>query len=230
MLTKPKGIPDVLWAHFNELGNVSYVSAGELLWEPGESRDYECFIVLSGLFRLYHPSRKGIAITLLTIGKGSMFGHHPSLQHRPFATGAEALCDSKLLSIPVQIIAQWLEGSDELSKIFVTWLRETVNRQLDETYKRLELEHDTAIARVAHVLLALDRQAILDRMSRQKIADIANLTVETTVRSISQLVREGALEKSQFTVLSREERFSLVRIVAPFEPEEALEDLISDLN
>lgn len=231
MLVKPiSSIPDTLWHHFESLGTPSYISSGELLWEPGESRDYECFIVLTGLMRLYHPTRKGTAITLLTISKGGIFGHHPNLQHRPFSTGAEALCDTKLLNLPAPKVTEWLLANDPTGLEFVAWLRKNVNRQLDETYVRLELEHDSAKAKVAHVLLTLDRQALLDRMSRQKIADIANLTVETTVRSITQLIREEVLEGSHFTVLSKNERFNLARLLEAYEPEEALEELIEELN
>ena len=122
--------------------------------------------------------------------------------------------------LPAERITQWLRGTDKTSTTFVRWLRYTLDQQLAETYTRLELEHDTAKAKVAHVLLTLDRQALLERMTRQQIADLANLTIETTVRTISQFLREGILKGSHFTKLSEAECAALGAILEPFEPDE----------
>ena len=78
----------------------------------------------------------------------------------------------------------------------------------------------SAKAKVAHVLLTLDRQALLDRMTRQQLADLANLTLETTVRTISQFLREGTLKGSRFTLLSERGRLALAEMLEPYEPGE----------
>jgi hypothetical protein len=59
-----------------------------------------------------------------------------------------------------------LNQKDELAASFIEWLRTSVYQQLAETNTRLELEHDSAKVKVAHVLLGLDRQGLLDRMSQ----------------------------------------------------------------
>ena len=216
--TRPAAIPEPLWTTFLNLGTPHHVDRGALLWEPGEYRNSDCFVVVHGLTRLYHLSRKGLPVTLLLLGAGSLLGHHPDLEHRPYATGAEALCATQLLALPAQTISTWLRGSDALSVSFADWVRHGVNEQLDETFVRLELEHDSAKFKVAHTLLTLDRQALLDRMSHQHIADIANLSLETTVRSVTQLLREGYLQNSHFTALSDAERLALTGLLEPFEP------------
>lgn len=217
-VTRPNSVPDSLWTSFTSLGTPFRVDAGQLLWEPGDTREDESYLVVNGLVRLYHPSRGGSAVTLLAVGAGGLLGHHPALQQHPYATGAEALCASQLFVLSAAKVSGWLQEKDDTGRIFVSWLREAVNGQLAETFARLELEHDSAKVRVAHVLLALDRQALLDRMTRQNLADLANLTLETTVRNISQLVREGTLKSSHFTVLSEAERLALAALLEPYEP------------
>ena len=218
-LRRPETVPESLWDSLSSLGEGVSVEMGELLWEPGDLYEGESYLVVRGLVRLYHPSRKGEAVTLLAVGAGGLLGHYSETRsHR--ATGAEALCPSDLLTLSAEYVTRWLKGMDETSRAFLTWLRHTTDQQLAETYTRLELDHDTARAKVAHVLLTLDRQALLDRMTRQQIADLANLTTETTVRTISQFLREGVLRGSHFTVLSEAERLALAEILEPYEPDE----------
>jgi hypothetical protein len=49
---------------------------------------------------------------------------------------------------------------------------------------------------------------------------MANLTVETTVRSISSLMRDGVLKSSHFSALSADERHALADMLEPYEPSE----------
>lgn len=217
---RPQTVPEDLWPHLEAVGRPHALEPRHLLWEPGDLHDGDSYLVLGGLIRLYHPSRDGGAVTLLVAGSGALLGHHASLQPHNHATGAETMCSSRVLVLPVAAVGAWLTERDEVGRSFVQWLRTSVTGQLADTYTRLELEHDTAPARVAHVLLALDRQRLLDRMTRQDLADLANLTLETTVRTISRFVREGLLAGSRFTVLSEDERLALAAILEPYEPSE----------
>lgn len=215
-LRRPETVPEGLWQTLSSLGEGVRAEMGALLWEPGDAHEGESYLVVRGLVRLYHPSRKGEAVTLLAVGAGGLLGHYPEARSH-HSTGAEALCSSDLLALPTEHVARWLSGVDETSRTFTSWLRHTTDQQLAETYTRLELDHDTARAKVAHVLLTLDRQALLDRMTRQQIADLANLTVETAVRTISQFLREEVLRGSHFTTLSEAERLALAEILEPYE-------------
>ena len=218
-LRRPDILPETLWNDFIRIGTPAHAKAGELLWEPGDAHEGESCLVVRGLVRLYHPSRKGDAVTLLAVSAGGLLGHHPET-NRPHTTGAEALLSSDLLLLPAEHTTRWLSGKDETSLAFVRWLRHTTDQQMSETYLRLELDHDSAKAKVAHILLTLDRQVLLERMTRQQIADLANLTLETTVRTISQFLREGTLHSSHFTALSEAERLALAEILEPYEPDE----------
>lgn len=216
--SRPESIPEGLWLHFAAVGSRTRVARSALLWEPGERRAGRAYVIVAGVARLYCLGRRGLPVTLLMVGAGGLIGHHPDLQHQPYATGAEAVSACDVLELPAERVAAWLEARDEFGRTFVAWLRGVVNRQVVDTYERLRLERESARARVAHVLLALDRQASLSGITRQQVADLANLTLETTIRTIAELVRTHALEGARLTVLSAAERSALAGILEPDGP------------
>ena len=199
-------------------GAVQCVEAGELLWQSGDERSGQGYIVTKGLFRLFHPSRSGNVVTLLAVAPGGILGYQGASKRKTHLSGAEAVYASQVLSVPVVRLESLLQASDAVGQAFTSWFGNTMFQQLAETDTRLELEHDSAKAKVAHVLLALDAQGCLDRLTRQTIADLANLSLETTVRQISRLLKEGVLGSSHFTALTLKERLALAELLEDYEP------------
>ena len=216
MPERPQSVPQPIWERFNRFGLSLRLEAGALLEEPDELCE-NMWLVLCGLIRLYQTDRKGNAVTLLSVGAGGLVGHHPELKSRQVA-GAEALVGSSLLAFPAALVDSWLTEPGAFGPAFTGWLLEDIGLRLEDTYVRLELEHAPATERVARALLVLDRQALLSRMTRQQIADFANLTVETTVRAISSFLRAGTLASSHFTRLSEAERHALGGLLGNSEP------------
>lgn len=214
---RPDSVPEALWQRFAAVGVPTELRAEGFLWTPGDDVANSSYLVTSGLVRLYHPTSSGSAVTLLAVGTGGFLGYHPETDDQAHVTGAEALCDTSLLALPSERVGEWFKELNAFGQAFVAWLQQDLIAQLRDTQLRLGLEHDSAAVRVAHALLALDRQSLLSRMSRTHIAELANLTVETTVRSISQFVREGRLKRSRFTRLSEAERLALADLLEPYE-------------
>ncbi len=217
---KPETIPETVWQIIQTYSEPMALGLGQLLWQPGDLRANYCYIVTKGLLRLFHDTSSGKAVTLLAISPGGILGHHHNPKIKTHVTGAEAITNSQVMVFPSDRLESLLKQTDDLSRAFTLWFRNLMFQQLSETNTRLELEHDSAKVKVAHILLALDRQGYLDRIDRQHIADLANLSVETTVRTISQLLREGILKDSHFTVLSEPERLALADLLEPYEPTE----------
>ncbi|MCA9838757.1 MAG: Crp/Fnr family transcriptional regulator [Trueperaceae bacterium] len=217
---QPATIPDTVWKLVQTYGQSIEVEAGQLLWQSGDFRTEHFYLVTRGLLRLFHDTSSAKVVTLLAIGPGGILGHHHNPKIKTHVTGAEAVTYSKLLAFPSDKLAHLLQQTDDLGRAFTFWFRDQLFLQLAESNTRLELEHDSAKVKVAHILLALDRQGYLDRIDRQHIADLANLTVETTVRTLSQLLREGILKTSHFTTLQETERLALADLLEPYEATE----------
>ena len=213
---RPETVPEALWRRFTAGGVPATLRAGTFLWTPGDDVAGSSYLVTTGLMRLYHPTSSGQVVTLLAVGAGGFLGYRLGTDDQAHITGAEALTDAALLTLRPEQVAHWLGGQDEVGRAFLGWLYEDLLAQLSDTQLRLGLEHSSAAARVAHALLALDRQSLLSRMSRAHIAELSNLSVETTVRTISQFVSEGRLERSRFVNLSEAERLALADLLEPY--------------
>ena len=218
MTSTPGNIPTSLWQRITETADLISLNAGELLWTPGEDRIDKTYFVISGMIRLYHPNKKGKAITVIAIGAGGMLGFHPTLKGSPYATGAEVLVKSQIYSLDNTYFDAWLKIEDYFKEELESWLIADLNMHLLDTYTRLGLEQSSARERVARLLLSLDRLFLISYMTRQNLADLSNLTNETVVRTISAFVKEGILENSKFTALTEGERYSLTTILSSVEP------------
>lgn len=214
---KPPYIPSLLWQTFSSRGTPKRLAPNELLWTPGSNFPEHKYVVTSGLLRLYHVTSSGNGVTLLTVSAGGFLGQHTDAATENQMTGAEALCETELLFLPLEQTSRWLSQKDDVGRLFAGWIYDDLVAQLRDTQLRFSLEHDTALVCVVHALLVLDHLNLLERMSRQQIATVANLTVETTVRVISKLLREGHLASSRFTTLSDKERLTLADLLEPYE-------------
>jgi CRP-like cAMP-binding protein len=158
---------------------------------------------------------------LLDISAGGFLGQHTDTatdtSEENQMTGAEALCETSVLFLLPGQTHHWFNQDNEIGRLFTSWLHEDLVAQLRETQVRFGLEHDSALVCVVHALLVLDHLSLLNRMTRQQIAMMANLSVETTVRVISKLVREKYLASSRFTSLTDTERLALADLLEPYE-------------
>lgn len=206
---RPQAIPQEVWRYLIQAGVLLTCPHGQFVWDVGEVAGEASFLVLAGLVRLFHVDSRGAALTVLATGPGGLLGAHPEVPGRPFAVGAEALTDVALLRLEAAEVGRWREGAPEVD----AWLRRDLGALLQDTYVRLQLEHAPAKARVAHTLLALERQGLLAGATRQRIAELCNLTVETVVRILSAWLREGVIAHSRFTTLSRAEKARLCAVL-----------------
>ena len=189
-----------------------------MLWEPAQERPGRSYVVSEGLMRLYHPNRQGRAITVVAVGRGGLMGYHPQLSGSPYVTGAEAMTLSRLIGLSAPTLDGWFKEGDALGEDFRDWLRRDLNLHMQNTYTRLQLDNTSAEEKVARMLLALHEQNLLSHVTRRQIAELTNLSTETVVRTLSKLQREETLEKTEFTLLSENERHNLCDLLTPYEP------------
>ena len=214
----PDPVPEDVWRRLVSEGHRYDLDTREPLWEPAQERPSRAYVVSEGLVRLYHPNRQGKAITVVAVGRGGLLGYHPQLSGSPYATGAEAMTLSRLLGLRGEELDRWFQEGDELGEDFREWLRRDLDLHMRNTYTRLQLDNTSAEEKVARMLLALHEQNLLTSITRRQIAELTNLSAETVVRVLSKLRREETLEKTEFTLLSENERHNLCDLLTPFEP------------
>jgi len=157
------------------------------------------WVLLDGRVRLSHPRPDGRQHIVSFRGPVSALELGPALDGRPVTATATALDESILASIPRQALGT-------LSVRYPLTIRNVIDQLCLELRQRdiamaISALHD-ARGRVGCALLHLAKQfgepagdgvRIAFRLSRQDIADISGVTLETAIRILSQLQHQGVV-------------------------------------
>ncbi len=140
--------------------------------------------------------------------EGESFGEPAIFAGFPFPSNAIALEDSVVAKLPVDKFMDLLKNDFELTRKFTFLLSERLR------YKSMILKEISSYE-PDHVIMTLlkylrksheedDRQGkFLVPFTRQQIADMTGLRVETVIRTIRKLSREGKLEISEHKIFLR---------------------------
>ena len=210
--------PSPITQFFDTQGERLTLKSHTFLWKSGEAVK-TLYLVQTGLLRLFNVRKDGTTTTLLGVGAGGLVGTHPLLGVVEASAGAEALLPSQVSSLPVDAYRAWLDSATNGTADSATledlqaWLFSDLRRHLADTYARLELAHASASERLARVLLSLNALGLLASARRRQLAELANLTVETTVRTLRTWEDEGVLSSRRLGTLSAPERDALAALL-----------------
>ncbi|WP_232538855.1 Crp/Fnr family transcriptional regulator [Chitinophaga tropicalis] len=179
------------------LGAVSkQVSAGEMLFlEEGSAHFYNQLI--SGRVRCVNITDEGKEFTQMIIQPGECFGELALIDDQPYAVTAIADTDAVYLRLNGDAFRQLLKEDTELHLAFTQLLCRRLR------FKYL-LSKEQANQNPRHSILNLlnyfkqTKQNVCSQCSkvmltRQQIADMTGLRVETVIRAIRQLEEQGVL-------------------------------------
>ena len=152
-------------------------------------------IVLTGQVKLVRYPEAGREVILGVFSPGEIFAIPPALDGKQFPATAVSIKESQLLMVPRDEFLGLMQTSPEFSTAIM-------NRMCGLLRARAEtvqiLATPSAEHRVAGVILQLASDANGDKVTRithrrQDIAEMAGLTLETTIRSIRKLADRGYL-------------------------------------
>lgn len=153
--------------------------------EPAES----LWILQSGSVRLYKASPSGRTTTLETLGPGQIFGALSALDADAYPSSAEGVTDGLAWCLPRAVLLRLLAEDPRLG---IEILR-IVSERLHAAHERLRsFAHDSVPVRVARALLEASHGGDA-HVTRRELAESAGTTVETAIRVLRRLEREGLL-------------------------------------
>lgn len=158
----------------------------QVLYFEGKPCD-RLWVVRRGQVRLYKSSSGGQITTLDLLGPGEIFGSVSAIEEKTYSSGAEGVTEGSVWWIPRGTFERLLAAEPRLA----TEILAVVARRLRDAQDRVRsLSHDPAPARLAAALLqvAEDGEA---RVTRQALAETAGTTVETAIRTLRKMEREG---------------------------------------
>lgn len=158
----------------------------QVLYFEGSPCD-RLWIVRCGRVRLYKSSPGGRVTTLDQLGPGEIFGVVSALDQKTYSSSAETVTSGAAWWLPRASFERLLEREPHLASEILA----IVSRRLRDAQNRLRsLAHDPAPVRLASALLRVAENGQA-HITRQALAEAAGTTVETAIRVLRRLEREG---------------------------------------
>lgn len=177
---------------------VRTVARAEPVWRQQDTLHDFLFLV-EGHTKLCRPSEAGHDVIIDVVGPGDLLCASAVVGFEPACcTCASLTAVATVVGIPRRDVLALLERSPAAASAF---LRETTGRDVRLMRRMMELGSGHVRRRVAALLLRLADQVgeptrtcwvrIPLRLSRQNIADLCGTTMETAIRTLSLLARQG---------------------------------------
>lgn len=170
---------------------------GEMLFEEGDTAKY-FFQVHSGEIKMNNFNDEGKEFIQSIFGAGNGFGEPPLFIDKPYPANAIAITDSEIYAIGKESFFKLLYSHPEVH------LKVTANLAQRLYYKSVMASEISSQEPEHRILKLIDyfKESISQvkpqekyrvDLTRQQIADLTGLRVETVIRSIKSLEKKGLL-------------------------------------
>lgn len=206
-------LPERDWAAVADLLGERCFGKDEYIFFEGDPPE-ALYIVWSGRVKLLRHSLEGRDVVLDVIGPNRMFGETAVFEGAPYEFTAQAMEATTLISIARQDFLTLLRRFPRLSLAVIAELGRRLRAASDLVHS---LASERVERRIARVLLKMADVAgrpndgggtLIDvTLTRQDVADMAGTTVETTIRTMSRLRRQGVIDtrRGRVVILDRDQ-------------------------
>ncbi|MHB2025932.1 MAG: Crp/Fnr family transcriptional regulator [Elusimicrobiota bacterium] len=175
--------------------------SGETIFHEGMAPQ-GVYIVCSGRVKIYKSSRAGHQLITRIESPGDLVGHITLMaQDGPYTGTAEALEPSVVSLADEKSFFDFLNRFPEASRALLREVSRDVRRGEN---KARDIAFKPARARMADTLLRIKRPGkppVIHGFKRRDLAEMAGLTIETTVRLIKDFESRGLVQKKEKDIL-----------------------------
>ena len=166
---------------------------GETIFRAGDPAEAVC-LVKEGRVHLMKFLESGQASTTCVMTAGETFCCLPALDRKPYPVDAIAAVDSTVVRIPINAFHELLRRNP-------TFLQDSLclfcDRLRDVEHKSC-MVYDSVERRLAQALVTLSKKfGPTIPLTKHELAELASTTVETTIRVLSQLKKQGVIKSSR---------------------------------
>ncbi|MBI1952638.1 MAG: Crp/Fnr family transcriptional regulator [Candidatus Omnitrophica bacterium] len=166
---------------------------GETVFRAGDPAEAVC-IVKEGRVHLMKFLESGQASTTCVMTTGETFCCLPALDRQPYPVDAIAAEDSVIIRIPTSTFHELLQANPAFLQrslcLFCDRLRQVEHKSC--------MVYDSVERRLAQALLALSEKfGATIPLTKHELAELANTTVETAIRVMSQFRKKGVIRSSR---------------------------------
>ena len=171
----------------------THYAKGETVFREGQPAEAVC-LVKEGRVHLMKFLEGGQASTTCVMTGGDTFCCLPALDRQPYPADAVAAVDSVVVRIPTSAFHDLLQRNPTFLQRSLCLFCERL-RQVEHRSCRV---YDSVERRLAQSLLTLSKKfGSTIPLTKHELAELSNTTVETTIRVLSQLTKQGVLKSSR---------------------------------
>ena len=166
---------------------------GETIFHAGDPAEAVC-VVRTGRVHLMKFLESGQASTTCVMTAGETFCCLPALDRKPYPVDAIAAEESVVVRIPTSTFHELLQANPAFLQqslcLFCDRLRQVEDKSC--------MVYDSVERRLAQALVTLSKKfGPTIPLTKHELAELANTTVETTIRVLSHLKKQGIIKSSR---------------------------------
>lgn len=171
---------------------------GEIIFYEG-NRGHGLYCIYSGKVKIHKLGEEAKEQIVRFAKKGDILGYRSLLSNEPYSATATAIEDCSICFIPKSHFLQALENNHKLSYSTIQLL---TNDLKGSEEKLISITQKPVIERVSEALITLKRKfgvkpdgvTLNVVLTRREIGDLAGVTTETTIRTLSDLNKKKVIK------------------------------------
>jgi len=191
--------------HWKDMRIANRFKAGEVIFYEGE-KPQGLYVVCSGKAKIYKSSRTGQQLVTRIEKPGDLLGHRSMLSGENYSGSAEAMQESIVSMIDAETFKQFLRKHPNAALALLREVCKDVRRGED---KARDIAFKPARSRLGSVLLNVmqpnGKAPVVAGLKRKDLAEMAGLTIETTVRLLKDFESRGFIQRREKDIVVREE-------------------------
>ena len=172
---------------------------GETIFKEGQRME-NMYMVDKGRVKVYSNYTKDIEVVIRFASDGQTLGHRGLGEDHVFPITAEALTETTINILPLNVFEDLLKNNNEFCYYFMLFVSEELRRSERQQKNLLNMTLKQRVAKAVKMNLEAfgftkeDPTLLNYTISRKDISSLANTTYESTVRSLSELQSENVIE------------------------------------
>lgn len=198
--------------HWKDMRIANRFKAGDVIFYEGE-KPQGLYVVCTGKAKIFKSSRTGQQLVTRIEKPGDLLGHRSMLSGENYSGSAEAMQESVISMVDASTFTQFLMKHPDAALVLLREVCKDVRRGED---KARDIAFKPARSRLGSVLLNVmqpnGKSPLVAGLKRKDLAEMAGLTIETTVRLLKDFEGRGLIQRRDKDILIRDE--SKLRVVA----------------
>ena len=180
---------------FKDYGIPFSYETNKVIYEEG-SRSKYIFLILEGAVKSYKLNEQGKTLTTSIYKEDDFFGYTSFSKNIPYQDTSETIKPTKLVGVKKEKLITLLNNNHkvvlDLVDLLADNLKDVKDQLLDMAYDSVHKKTSATLLKFAEKINYKPDDTI--KISRQDLANVAGISTETLIRSLSKLKKEEIIE------------------------------------